>query len=58
MRRVNQAIAKRQWTRDDATALSRTLEIVSPEQRTAILHTLIPALKRGDIKLTYHGELF
>jgi len=58
MRRVHQAIAKRQWTRDDATALSRTLEAASPEQRAAILRTLVPALNRGEIKLTYRGDLF
>jgi hypothetical protein len=31
---------------------------LSPEQRTAILHTLIPALNRGEIRLAYRGELF
>ena|SRR5215510_846334 len=58
MRRVNQAIAQRQWTPDDAAALDHTLETASPEQRAEILHTLIPALNRGDIKLTYRGALF
>jgi hypothetical protein len=58
MRRVHQAITKRQWTRDDAIALSRTLEAASPEQRAAILRTLVPALNRGEIKLTYRGDLF
>jgi hypothetical protein len=58
MRRVSLAIAQRRWTRDDAEGLGRALETTSPEQRTAILHTLIPALNRGEVKLTYRGELF
>jgi len=58
MRRVAQAIAKRRWTPDDAVALERALEIASPEQRAAIFHTLIPAMNRGEIKLTYRGSLF
>jgi hypothetical protein len=58
MRRVQHAIARRSWTRDDATALSRALPTMSLEQRTAILHTLVPALNRGEIKLAYRGELF
>ena len=55
MRRVTQAIAQRQWTPDDAAALEQTLEAASPEQRAEILQTLVPALNRGDIKLTYRG---
>jgi hypothetical protein len=31
---------------------------VSPEQRTAILHTLILVLDRGEIRLAYRDELF
>jgi len=58
MQRVHQAIAQRRWTRDDAAALGRTLDALSPDQRTAILHTLIPALNRGEIRLAYRGELF
>jgi hypothetical protein len=58
MRRVNQAIAQRRWTPDDAAALDRALEAASPEQRAAILHTLVPALNRGDVKLTYRGAVF
>jgi hypothetical protein len=58
MRRVDQAIAQRRWTRDDAAALGRTLDTVSPDQRAAILRTLIPAINRGEIKLAYRGEPF
>lgn len=58
MRRVNQAIARRQWTPDDAAGLDRALEAASPEQRAAIFHTLVPALNRGDVKLTYRGAVF
>jgi hypothetical protein len=58
MRRVKQAIAQRRWTPEDAAALDRTLEAVSPEQRAQLLHTLIPALNRGAIKLSYRGALF
>jgi hypothetical protein len=58
MRRVGQAIAQRRWTPDDTAALDRTLEAVSPEQRTAILRVLVPALNRGEIKLTYRGAVF
>jgi hypothetical protein len=58
MRRVDQAIAQRRWTRDDAAALGRALDTMSPAERTTVLHTLIPALNRGEIKLAYRGELF
>jgi hypothetical protein len=58
MRRVNQALAQRAWTPDDASALGRTLDTMSQEQRDAIFHKLIPALNRGEIKLTYRGALF
>jgi hypothetical protein len=58
MRHVNQAIAQRKWTPDDATALEHALETASPEQRVALLHTLVPALNRGDVKLTYRGAAF
>ena len=58
MQRVHQAIAQRRWTADDAAALGRTLETTSVEQRTALLHALIPALNRGEVKLTYRGDLF
>ena len=58
MRRVNQAIARRQWTREDAMAMARTLDTLSPEQRATLLRTLVPALNRGEVKLTFRGELF
>ena len=58
MRRVDQALAQRQWTRADAIALGRTLERASPAQRTQILRVLVPAVNRGEIKLTYHGPPF
>jgi hypothetical protein len=58
MRRVNQAIAQRRWTPEDATALAHTLDLASPEQRATILHTLVPALNRGEVKLTYRGAVF
>ena len=55
MRRVDQAIAQRRWTREDAAALGRALDTTSPEQRTAVLHRLAPAINRGEIKLAYRG---
>lgn len=58
MRRVDQAIAQRRWTRDDAAALGRALDTMSPDQRAAVLRTLIPAINRGEIKLAYRGEPF
>lgn len=58
MQRVTAAIARRLWTHDDAIALGHTLEAATSEQRTEILHTLIPALNRGEIKLNYRGEPF
>ncbi len=58
MRRVDQAIAQRRWTRDDAAALGRALETMSPGQRAAVLRTLIPAINRGEVKLAYRGEPF
>jgi predicted lipid-binding transport protein (Tim44 family) len=58
MRRVDQAIAQRRWTRDDAAALGRALDPMSPDQRTTVLRTLIPAINRGEVKLAYRGELF
>lgn len=58
MRRVDQAIAQRRWTRDDAAALGRALDTMSPDQRAAVLRTLIPAINRGEVKLAYRGEPF
>jgi hypothetical protein len=58
LRRVDQAIAQRRWTRDDAAALGRALDTMSPDQRTTVLRTLIPAINRGEVKLAYRGELF
>lgn len=58
LRRVHQAIAQRQWTPEDAAGLGHTLEAAAPEQREAILRALIPALNRGELRLTYRGELF
>ena len=58
MRRVDQAIAQRRWTRDDAVALGRALDTMSPDQRAAVLRTLLPAINRGEIRLAYRGDLF
>lgn len=58
MQRVHQALAQRRWTADDAAALGRAFETTSAEQRTAVLHALVPALNRGEVKLTYRGDLF
>ena len=58
MRRVDQAIAQRRWTRDDATALGHAFDTMSPDQRAAVLRTLIPAINRGEIRLAYRGEPF
>jgi len=45
MRRIDQAIAQRRWTRDDAAALGHAFDTMSPDQRAAVLRTLIPAIK-------------
>jgi hypothetical protein len=58
MRRVDQAIAQRRWTRDDAAALGHAFDTMSPDQRAAVLRTLIPAINRGEIRLAYRGEPF
>jgi hypothetical protein len=58
MRRVDQAIAQRRWTRDDAAALGLAFETMSPDQRAAVLRTLIPAINRGEFRLAYRGEPF
>lgn len=58
MRHVNQAIAQRRWTREDATAFSRALAGASSEQRTTMLRTLTLALNRGELKPAYRGALF
>jgi hypothetical protein len=58
MRLMSQAIAQRQWTAVDAAALGHTLVLASREQRAALFHRLLPALNRGEVKLTYKGPLF
>jgi len=56
MRRIDQAIAQRRWTRDDAAALGHAFDTMSPDQRAAVLRTLIPAINRGEIRLAYRGD--
>lgn len=58
MRRVNEAIAQRRWTREDAVAFERALRGSSQEQRTTMLRTLTLALNRGELKPAYRGPLF
>jgi hypothetical protein len=58
MRRADQAIAQRRWTRDDAAALGHAFDTMSPDQRAAVLRTLIPAINRGEVRLAYRGEPF
>jgi hypothetical protein len=59
MQRVQRAIAQQQrWTQQDAIALDRELEGMSPEQRTGVLRTLVLAINRGELKLNYRGTPF
>jgi hypothetical protein len=58
MQLVHHAIAQRQWTPEDATALAHVLDTASPEQSAELLRTLVPAINRGEIKLTQQGNLF
>jgi len=58
MQLVHHAIAERRWTPEDATALDQVLDAASPEQSAEILRMLVPAINRGEIKLTHPGGLF
>lgn len=57
-RQIDRAIAQRAWTREDAQVLGRGLAVATPDERAAMIQTLIPALNRGALRLTYRGELF
>lgn len=56
--RVRNAIAARQWTREDAQMFARELNDMTPQQRDEVLQTLVPALNRGEIRRSYRGPLF
>lgn len=56
--RIERARTTKQWNRDDASALATTLELLQPAQRDELLSTLVPALNRGEIQLTYPGPIF
>ncbi len=56
--RIERARAAKEWTRDDAAVLSAALEVLQPAQRDELLHTLIPALNRGEVRLAYRGPVF
>jgi hypothetical protein len=56
--RIERARAARQWTQADATALTAAFEVLPPAHRDELLHTLVPALNRGEIQLAYRGPLF
>ncbi len=56
--RIQRARATKQWNRDDAAALATTLELLRPAQRDELLSTLVPALNRAEIRLTYPGPIF
>ena len=57
-RRVDDALARHTWTQQDALALAPDLAAMSADQRKTVLSTLVPALNRGQVKLTYRGPMF
>lgn len=56
--RVRNAIAVGQWTRNDAQTFGQELVAMTPDQRDEVLQTLVPALNRGEVRLSYRGPLF
>jgi hypothetical protein len=56
--RISRALVTKEWTQGDAAALTAALELLPPAQRDELLHTLVPALNRGEIRLAYHGPIF
>lgn len=56
--RIERAHTTSQWRPEDAAALATTLELLPPAQRDELLSTLVPALNRGEIQLTYSGPIF
>ncbi|WP_394826885.1 hypothetical protein [Pendulispora albinea] len=57
-RLVNAGLAARRWTEKDARELRRLLPQMSRPQCERILHTLLPAINRGDIEVTATGRPF
>jgi hypothetical protein len=45
------ATGKRTWTRDDARALRQLMPQLTADQQQEVMHTLIPLLNAGDIKV-------
>lgn len=56
--RIDRALVAKVWTQSDAATLTAALEILPPAQRDELLHTLVPAFNRGEIRLAYQGPLF
>jgi hypothetical protein len=47
---------RRHWTSEDASALHRLMPQMTQEQCDDILHTLLPALNRGEITADFAGR--
>ena len=55
---LDDALARRSWTPEDAGRLRVVLASVSPEQRRELIRELIPALNEGRLQPTFSGPPF
>jgi hypothetical protein len=55
---IRSARARRHWTSDDVATMRELLQQMTQEQRDEVLHTLLPAINRGEIAIDVHGPLF
>jgi hypothetical protein len=57
-RLVSTALSARSWSDRDVQELHQLLPQLSQAQREVLLHTLVPALNRGDLKVAFSGRPF
>ena len=55
---VHAALAQGEWTEQDVIAMRLALHELRPEERDALLGTLIPAINSGKVKLNTPGQIF
>jgi hypothetical protein len=55
---VSAALTARSWTDRDVQELHQLLPQLSQAQREEVLHRLVPALNRGDLKVAFSGRPF
>jgi hypothetical protein len=55
---IASARARGDWTHEDAQALRQQMPQMTQEERDEVLHTLLPALNRGELKIDFRDMPF